>query len=513
MVMNPVELSLFSSRLTAVCDEMGTVLQRTAFSPNIKDRLDFSCAVFDRNGALCAQAAHIPVHLGSMAYAMRSVVENVAWRAGDMMVLNDPFLGGTHLPDVTLISPVFIDDDPAPAGFVANRAHHADIGCDSPGSMPVSSSLAEEGRIIPPVLLYRDGQLQAAALTLLGGAGKTRLDPDFAAQASANRVGERRLAALISRLGLQRFGEGLVELNDYAERMSLLALQQLRPGLYRFIDYLDDDGFAHRDIALVLALTVTSERVVLDFTASADQVPGNLNCPLPVTAAAAFYAFRCLMDAQTPACAGAFRRIELKTRPGSIVDALRPAAVAAGNVETSTRLVDVILGALASALPDRIPAASQGSMNNIAMGRSGAARWDYYETLAGGMGGGPHYPGLDGVHTHMTNTLNTPVESVEMHYPLRIRRYGLRRDSGGDGRHRGGCGIQREYEFLGPAQVTLLTERRQRGPWGLAGGGAGKTGANLLNDKPLPAKCSFQVSQGDRLLLLTPGGGGHGADT
>jgi N-methylhydantoinase B len=513
--MNPIELSLFAARLTAICDEMGTVLRRTAFSPNIKDRLDFSCAVFDDQGELCAQAAHIPVHLGSMAYAMAALVREIPWQAGDLLAVNDPFLGGTHLPDVTLVEPVFAAEGEL-AGFVANRAHHADIGCDSPGSMPISTRLEQEGRIIPPTLLLRGGQLQADSLALLTGHDAGRLTGDFAAQASANRVGRQRLQVLVARHGLAGFRAGLAALNDYGERLARRAVERLRPGQYRFTDYLDDDGIGTAPVPLHLVLSIADGEVVLDFSECPDQVPGNLNCPLPVTAAAAYYAMRCLMDPQTPACAGTFRPVHLRTRPGSIVDARRPAAVAAGNVETSTRLVDVILGGLAEALPERIPAASQGSMNNIAMGRidpRSGRRWDYYETLGGGMGGGPSRAGLSGVHSHMTNTLNTPVESVEMHYPLRVLRYQLRSGSGGPGRHPGGDGLVREYEFLEPARVSLITERRRLAPWGLAGGGPGARGENLLNGAPLPGKCQLEVQAGDRLEIRTPGGGGHGADT
>jgi len=518
--MNPIELNLFHSRITAVCDEMGTVLRRTAFSPNIKDRLDFSCAVFDPQGQLCAQAAHIPVHLGSMAYAMRHIVNDLSWQQGDMLVLNDPFLGGTHLPDVTLIAPVFDTQSGRLAGFVANRAHHADIGCDSPGSMPVSRSLQEEGRIIPPTFLYRGGELQQAALPLMGGeqsgVAGVELDADFAAQCSANRTGVARLARFIESLGFPGYLNGLIELNDYADRLAGSALTQLNPGTYHFSDLMDDDGAGHRDIVIALTLTIATDHVVLDFSASADQVPGNLNCPESVAAAAAFYAFRCLMPDQTPACDGAFRRVHLITREGSLLNAMRPAAVAAGNVETSTRLVDVIFGALAQALPDRIPAASQGSMNNVAMGHidsHSGARWDYYETLAGGTGAGPCFPGLDAVHSHMTNTLNTPVESLEMHYPLRVRRYALRDGSGGAGIQAGGEGVIREYEFLSAATVSLLTERRLHQPWGLAGGSSGAVGTNLLNGNVLEPKCTLQAQPGDRLEIATPGGGGYGADT
>ncbi len=514
--MNAIELNLFYNRITAVCDEMGTVLRRTAFSPNIKDRLDFSCAVFDPSGHLCAQAAHIPVHLGSMAYAMRHIVNDLTWQSGDMLVLNDPFLGGTHLPDVTMIAPVFERGSKRLVGFVANRAHHADIGCDSPGSMPVSRSLQEEGRIIPPTFLYRSGELQLSALSLLGGEGNVGLDTDFAAQCSANRTGISRLTQLVDQLGLLDYLRGLIEINDYADRLAASVFTELQPGEYRYSDLLDDDGTGHDDIVITVLLKIEAQSVVVDFSDSADQVRGNLNCPESVAAAAAFYAFRCLMPDHMPTCDGAFRRVQLLTREGSLLNAQRPAAVAAGNVETSTRLVDVIFGALAQALPNRIPAASQGSMNNVAMGhidRNSGARWDYYETLAGGTGAGPNFPGLHAVHSHMTNTLNTPVESLEMHYPLRVRRYALRPRSGGAGLRDGGDGLIREYEFLQAATVSLLTERRRHQPWGLAGGSSGAAGRNLLNGSELSAKCTFQARPGDRLEIATPGGGGFGTDT
>ncbi|MBL4821620.1 MAG: hydantoinase B/oxoprolinase family protein, partial [Gammaproteobacteria bacterium] len=501
---------------SAVCDEMGTVLRRTAFSPNIKDRLDFSCAVFDPAGELCAQAAHIPVHLGSMAYAMGSIVTENHWNNGDMLVLNDPFLGGTHLPDVTLVAPVFDEVEQSLVGFVANRAHHANIGCDSPGSMPISKSLFEEGRIIPPSFLYRRGKLQDATLNLLGGREGGELDPDFAAQSSANLVGVNRLSGLIKGLGIKQYLQALEELNDYADRLAGSVLRELLPGRYKFKDVMDDDGAGTTDIPIAVSLQIDSDKVVLDFNDSASQVQGNINCPISVAAAAAYYCFRSLMPEFTPACAGTFRRIDIIANQGSIVNANRPAAVAAGNVETSTRLVDTILGALAQAAPGRIPAASQGSMNNVAMGyinpRDGS-RWDYYETLGGGTGGGPTHDGLDGVHSHMTNTLNTPVESVEMHYPLRVRRYALAPDTSGKGKHPGGNGLVREYEFLEQAQVSLLTERRRHSPWGLCGGSPASKGVNTLNGVELPGKCSIQVNPGDRLKIQTPGGGGYGADS
>lgn len=510
--MNPIELKLFASRVSAICDEMGLVLRRTAFSPNIKDRLDFSCALFGVDGQLFAQAAHIPVHLGSMAFAMSSIVSDRDWQPGDMLVLNDPYLGGTHLPDVTLIAAVFAKNNGGLIGFVANRAHHANIGCDTPGSMPISSSLEEEGIIIPPTLLIRAGELQPVAERLPDISGGV-LSGDFAAQAGANLLGVERLQQLVQGIGLENYRQGMIELNDYADRICANTISELRSGEYSFEDYLDDDGCGSTAIKLALTLRINSAEIELDFSECAGQVAGNLNCPESVVAAAAYYCMRCLMPDEPPACAGLFRRIHLKTVAGSIVNAKRPAAVAAGNVETSTRLVDLVFGALAQVIPERMPAASQGTMNNIAMGyidKSSGSRWDYYETLAGGMGGSPRYKGLDAVHSHMTNTLNTPVESLEMHYPVRVLKYALRHGSGGQGLHPGGDGLVREYEFLQTAQLSLLTERRGFAPWGLNGGGAGAKGQNFLNGKSLPAKCTLEVSKGDRLVIETPGGGGWG---
>jgi N-methylhydantoinase B len=508
--MNPIDLSIFASRIGAVCDEMGAILRRTAFSPNIRDRLDFSCAVFDQQGELCAQAAHIPVHLGSMAYAMRGIVERIQWSAGDMVILNDPFLGGTHLPDVTLIAPVFVDN--TLIGFVANRAHHADIGADSPGSMPVSRRLDEEGMVIPPSYLLRRGAMDERLLASITGGTRNPRESlgDFSAQVSTNLTGVQRLSALVRELGVGAYGDALAALNQYAARLATSALEDIPDGLYRFTDYMDDDGQGHTDIPIEVAIEVKGTRIRVDFSGTAEQVRGNINCPLPVTAAAVYYVFRCLMPAQTPA-AGSFRAIRIHAPEGCLLNARRPAAVAAGNVETSTRVVDAVLGALAQAIPERIPAASHGSMNNVAMGARNGRQWDYYETMGGGMGAGPQGGGLSAVQTHMTNTLNTPIEVLEMRFPLRVTRYGLREGSGGRGRRAGGEGLVREFEFLQPAQVTLLTERRRRAPWGLAGGGNGQAGLNTLDGEPLPPKTSIEVRPGQRLRLQTPGGGGWGS--
>ena len=508
--MDAIGLSVFSGRIEAVCDEMGAVLKRVAFSPNIKDRLDFSCAVFDASGELCAQAAHIPVHLGSMAYAMQDIVSGIHWHDGDMVMMNDPYLGGTHLPDVTVIAPLFVDRQLA--GFVVNRAHHADIGAESPGSMPISKDLHEEGVIIPPTKIIQQGEMQQAVVNRLMQAMRNPVESmgDFSAQISANKRGLLRLEELVNQRGIDAYLKNLHELNQYAQRLARDALTAVPDGEYDFEDVMDDDGLGHTDIVIKVNLIIKSGQIAADFTGTSKQVAGNINCPLSVAAAAVYYVFRCLMPAQTPACAGSFKSISIKAPQGCLLNANRPAAVAAGNVETSTRIVDVVIGALAKAIPEKMAAASHGSMNNIAMGSvktKQQAAWDYYETIGGGMGASVNQPGLHGVQTHMTNTLNTPVEALEMRYPIRIKQYALRRGSGGKGRYSGGDGLIREYEFLASAQVTLLTERRTNPPWGLQGAEA-KTGENFLNDQPVAGKVSLQLDAGDRITVKTPGGGG-----
>lgn len=523
---DPIELALFASRTQAVCDEMGVVLRRSAFSPNIKDRLDFSCALFDARGELFAQAAHIPVHLGSMAYAMASVVARIDWREGDVVMFNDPFLGGTHLPDVTVVAPVWLDG--RLLAFAATRAHHADIGADAPGSMPLSTRLEEEGVVIPPMPLLRDGRVPEAAAEVLarlagrrpaGGAdalAQWQSLPalaDFAAQVSSATLGARSVAALaLARGGAAAFGAAVQALDGWAERVARNALSRIPSGRWCAEDLLDDDGQGSTDLRIAVAVQVSCDGSVdVDFAGTAAQMRGNLNCPLSVTAAAVLYVFRCLLPADAPASAGAFRPVRIRAPQGCLLDARRPAAVSAGNVETSMRIVDVLLRALAPALPERIGAAAQGTMNNVAMGARGAHRWDYYETLAGGHGAHAGGAGLTARHAHMTNTLNTPIESLEAHYPLRVERYAVRRGSGGAGRHPGGDGVVRSYRFLEDAEVTLLGERRRRGPWGLAGGADGAPGEDLLNGTRVPGKQRMRVRAGDLLEIRTPGGGGWGA--
>ncbi len=508
-----IELGLFASRVAAMCEEMGALLGRSAFSPNIRDRRDYSCALFDAEGALLGQATHQPVHLGSMAHAMAGLVASRPWRPGDMLILNDPYQGGTHLPDITLVAPVFAGD--SLVGFCANRAHHADIGADAPGSMPVSTHLEEEGLLIPPTLLIEAGKIRQDLMDdLLGGLrdGEAALG-DFSAQIAANRLGTGRLQALAEQFGVGGLARQSRRLQDYAERLAGTAMGGLPRGSFRFGDLMDDDGAGTTDIPIRVRIDIQDARVLVDFEGTAAQVPGNLNCPLAVTAAAVFYVFRCLMPDHVPACAGAMRRIRIRAPEGSLVNARPPAAVAAGNVETSMRIVDAICGALAGAVPDRVPAAGQGTMNNLAMGRPGPGGWDYYETLAGGHGAALGSDGLAARHSHMTNTLNTPIEVLERHYPLRIARYLRRRGSAGEGAFRGGDGVLREYCFLEDASLTILSERRSHAPWGVAGGAPGAPGINSLDGRHLGSKCQTEVSAGQILTIATPGGGGYGAAT
>ena len=506
--MDAIALGLFASRVAAICEEMGAHLRRTAFSMNIRDRRDYSCAVFDAGGRLLAQAADVPVHLGSMAYALRDVIGGFRWRAGDMMVFNDPACGGTHLPDVTLVAPFF--DARRLLGFVANRAHHADIGAKAPGSMPLSSFIEEEGLLITPRLVMRADEVDE---NLLASFVAASCNPDaeygdYMAQIVANRTGLMRLGELVGNVGGDAWLEARDEWNAYGARLARAFFAEIPDGEYSFGDVMDDDGFGATDVAIHVCLRVRAGRIEVDFAGTSPQVRGNINCPVAVTASAVYYVFRCLLPDYAPTCEGVFQGIALKVPPGSLLNAAPGRAVAAGNTETSMRVVDCVLGALAHALPARCPAAAQGTMNNVAFGDA-AAGWSYYETLGGGLGAGRGYDGQSAAHGHMTNTLNTPAELLEMAYPLRVRRYAIRRGSGGAGRHRGGCGLVREYEFLAPAQVTLLTDRRRHAPWGI-GGEPGAVGRNMVNGEELPAKTSFLATPGDRLQIETPGGGGWG---
>ncbi|MGE4505390.1 MAG: hydantoinase B/oxoprolinase family protein [Desulfovibrionaceae bacterium] len=526
-------LEVFKNRFSSIAEEMGVTLTKTAFSPNIKERRDLSCAVFDEHGRMIAQAAHIPVHLGSMPLSVRAAIDAVDFAPGDMTMLNDPYQGGTHLPDITVVAPVFVPGEAAPAFYVANRAHHADVGGMSPGSMPLSTSLFQEGVIVPPLKIIRAGELRGDLLRLFLANVRTpaEREGDFAAQFMANTTGVRRMAGLLEKYGADTVRGYARALLDYAETLMRKTLRGLPDGKYAFEDRLDDDGTddggtddggtGDGGIPIRLELEISGEEATLDFTASADQVRGSVNAVRAITLSAVLYCLRAVIGATVgpgaPTNAGLLRPVKVLTRPGSVLDAAFPAAVAGGNVETSQRVVDVVLGALAQAAPGLIPAASQGTMNNVTIGGAAPGTgtpFAYYETLAGGMGGSRGGPGESAVHSHMTNTLNTPVEALEYAYPFRVRRLGVRRGSGGAGANPGGCGLVREVELLAGAEVTVLSERRQSRPWGLAGGGPGEPGRNVVihggEERVMPAKFHAALRAGDRLRIETPGGGGWG---
>lgn len=511
-----IELAIFSGRLNAICEEMGFTLRRSALSPNIKDRLDFSCALFDSSGGICAQAAHIPVHLGSMAFAMNQVVSKIDWQDGDVVVFNDPFLGGTHLPDVTMVSPVFVAGELL--AFVANRAHHANIGASAAGSMPLSDDPAAEGMLISPQKLFQQGVANQDLIESLASLehGEHRdLPGDFLAQLSANRIGCNALSSWLAQQGCDYFLAGLAELNSYGRRLTLDALAGFPAGEVELRDYMDDDGFGQQDIAINLHLALGPQGIVADFSGSAEQVRGNINCPLSVTVASVYYAIVCLLPDYVPSCEGVFACIDVRAPKGCFLNAKPGVAVAAGNVETSMRIADVVISALAK-LGLAMPADSHGSMNNVAMGaargtNSWDCSWNYYETIGGGGGASAAQAGLSASQVHMTNSLNTPIESLELHYPLRIERYQVRRSSGGEGLNKGGDGLIRSYRFLEPASLTLLTEHRRHAAKGVDGAGDGALGRNDLNGEPLAGKCQLVVAAGDVLTLQTPGGGGFGS--
>lgn len=515
-----LELTIFNKLFAAVAEEMGIVLRKSAFSPNIKERRDYSCALCTDAGELLAQAAHIPVHLGALPRTMARVLPEFPLGPGDVLLLNDPYRGGTHLPDLTVLAPVYAGE--RLAFFLVNRAHHADVGGSTPGSMPLARSLEEEGVIIPPTYLFKGGQLQEEVLASLVSRMRVPAERrgDLQAQLAALYRGQERLTDLVARYGLEKLLAMGRALLAYSERAMRALISSIPDGSYGFTDYLDDDGYGHRDLAIRLHLTVAGDQAVLDFRESGDQAAGGVNAVPPVVDAACYYVFLTLLAADYPINQGCFRPISIRTRPGSLLDPLYPAPVAAGNVETSQRLVDVVLGALAPALPEVIPAASQGTMNNLAFGGHDPAtgrEFTYYETIAGGMGGRPGRPGLDGVHTHMTNTRNTPVEVLEHDYPLLLERYAFREYSGGAGRFPGGRGLIRDFRFLAPVTVSLLTERREHAPYGLQGGGPGAPGENVLitekGEERLPGKINLPLPAGSRLSIRTPGGGGWGKIT
>jgi N-methylhydantoinase B len=498
--LDPITLQVMLGALRAACDEMGAVLVRSAHSANIKERRDASTALFDAEGQMVMQAEHIPVHLGAMPSAVAAVLGE-DHEPGEAWILNDPYRGGTHLPDITVISPLFHDRQLV--GFAASRAHHADVGAKEPGSMPADSrTLDDEGVVIAPTRLTQD------VLRDLSGRMRNprEREADLRAQLAAGRAGAERVGALIDRFGLDAVRAGMRETLDYAERRTRARLAELEDGSREARDVLEaialEDGDA-RDLELRVRATVAGEELALDFTGSALQHDGNLNCPLPVTLSACYFALRVLTDPDVPPCAGAYRPLTVTAPEGSILNARPPAAVAAGNVETSSRVADLVLAAFGRAL-------GQGTMNNLTLGNDD---FTYYETIGGGQGACADADGPSGVHVAMSNTLNTPVEALELEFPLRAVEYSVRRGSGGAGRHRGGDGVARELEALADMRYSLITERRRHAPPGADGGRPGTPGRNLLNGVvELPAKASGTLRAGERLRIETPGGGGHGKD-
>lgn len=535
---DPVETEIFKNLFHSIAEEMGAALRRTAFSPNIKERRDYSCAVFNSAGDVIAMGDHMPVHLGSMPMSVRAAIERLALGPGDVAMLNDPFCGGTHLPDVTLVAPVFIGRraevgkrsraaivQAKPEFFVASRAHHADIGGAYAGSMGLCREIYQEGVRIPPVHLVRNGKMQDDVLALLLSNVRTpeEREGDLRAQLAACHTGATRMRELSQRYGLRRVRAAQDELLDYSEELMRAFLSAVPDGNHEAEDFLDDDGIDGEPVRIAVKISFHKPRqrhgplVKIDFSGSAPQVAGSVNAVEAITYSACFYVFRCLLGEDVPATAGLMRPIRVMAPAGTVINARPPAAVAGGNVETSQRVVDVLLRALARAFPERIPAAAAGTMNNLTIGgidpRTGQP-FAYYETIAGGMGARPGKDGVSAIHTHMTNSLNTPAEALEYAYPFRVTRYGLRQNSGGEGRFRGGDGIVREIEVQTESQVTVLADRRKRGPYGLSGGEAGAPGRTLVvrdgREQELPGKTSVWLKAGERIRIESPGGGGWG---
>ncbi len=548
---DPTTLEIYRALYTSVAEEMGIALRRTAFSPNIKERRDYSCAVFDSAGRVIAQGDHMPVHLGSMPMAVASALAAIDLQPGDVVALNDPFAGGTHLPDVTLVmgvwrnggtgekgkgervrrtrrmigsglplSPLpFTPVRPAPLFFVANRAHHADIGGATPGSMGLATDLYGEGLCIPPVRLVRSGEIEPDVMRLILANVRSHDERlgDFQAQIGSLDTGAARLREIVERRGERETAEYATHLIEYSARLMRHAIDTIPDGDYHAADALDDDGVNDQPVSIKVRITIKGQRALIDFTGSAPQVSGPINAVEAITVSAVSYVFRCLLEGDVPASAGLMDPIEVLAPQGTVVNAVHPASVAGGNVETSQRIVDVLFKALAKALPNRIPAASQGTMNNLTIGGIDprtSSEFSYYETVAGGTGARPAHDGLSAVHTHMTNSLNTPAEALEYAYPLRVREYKIRKGSGGNGKHRGGDGVIREIETLARARMSLLADRRKHAPYGLSGGDDGKPGgAAIIRDGRrlnLKSKGSWELEAGDRVRIETPGGGGFG---
>lgn len=517
MQLSPFELEIYQNILSSIAEEMGVVLIRAGFSPNIKERRDLSCAIFQANGEMIAQAAHIPIHLASMSFAVRAVLSMPNINEGDILILNDPFRGGTHLPDVTCIMPIFQKEKIE--FFVATRAHHADIGGLTPGSMPLSTKIDEEGILISPSKLYRKGRVNKKLFKDILNATRDpeEREGDFNAQVGALELGEKRLSETIAKYSLKKVKQAGNKLLDYSEKIMKRVIKEIPDGVYEFEDYLDDDGAGTKKIPIRAIITIDGEMARVDLRGSSPKVRGNLNAPYSVTTAAVIYVFQCLAPSNMPLNSGSLRAVEIIVDDDSILNAKYPSAVVGGNVETSQRVVDVVFGALSKAISEKVPAASAGSMSNFTFGginpKTGSD-YGYYETIAGGMGGRFGLDGVSAVQTHMTNTLNTPIESLERELPVMLNSYSIRRNSGGEGKYRGGNSIVREYKFLADATVSMITERRKFAPYGLNGGRPGKKGKNTLitksEKKTIDPKASFKVNKGESIRIETPGGGGWG---
>jgi N-methylhydantoinase B len=535
--LDPTTLEIYRALYTSVAEEMGIALRRTAFSPNIKERRDYSCAVFDARGRVIAQGDHMPVHLGSMPLAVASALSEIDLQPGDVVALNDPFAGGTHLPDVTLVMGVWengetgqaqkrgggkVNQRSVPMFYVANRAHHADIGGATPGSMGLATDIYGEGICIPPIRLVRSGLLDEDTMRLILANVRSHAERrgDFQAQIGSLKTGATRLLEIVARRGAHEASDYATHLLEYSARLMRHAIDSIPDGSYEAEDALDDDGMSDREVTIKVRITIKGKQALVDFTGSAAQVAGPINAVEAITVSAVSYVFRCLLEGDVPASAGLMSPIAVVAPRGTVVNAFHPAPVAGGNVETSQRIVDVLFRALAQALPDKIPAASQGTMNNLTIGgidpRPGALarEFSYYETVAGGMGARPKQDGMSAVHTHMTNSLNTPAEALEYAYPLRVREYRIRKGSGGKGKQKGGDGVIRELETLAPAHMSLLADRWKRAPYGLTGGEDGKAGnASIIRDgraRKIESKGSWELEAGDRVRIETPGGGGFG---
>jgi len=504
--LDPATLEVLSHALAGIADEMGVLLIHGAFSPNIKERRDCSTALFRADGRLVAQAAHIPVHLGAMPDSVRAIM-GLDPTPGDTFILNDPYRGGTHLPDITLVSP--LAHEGRIVAYAASRAHHDDVGGSTPGSMPAGArSVYQEGIVIPPVRIVRGGETVEDVLSLILANVRTPRvrRADLRAQMAANAIAQTRLEELIERRGPHLVFSGMDELIAYAERRARAVIRELPDGVYEAEDYLEGDGVTEEDLTIRARVQIAGDSVQVDFEGTAPAGPGNFNCPLSVTKSAVYFVFQCLMGEDIPQNHGTYAPISLRVPHGCLINATAPSAVAAGNVETSRRIADVVTQALSGAIPS-IPGQDEGTMNNVTIG---GAEFTYYETIGGGAGASQERDGESGVHTGMTNTLNTPIEVLETELPVRVERYELRRDSGGEGEHRGGEGVVRSIRLLAPATVSIISDRRKYGPRGIHGGGDGAPGENRLNGDVLPSKVTRRVEEGDVLTIITPGGGGYG---